>query len=657
MNQVVFKIRNLIDYLNYHTKQYDQGTPEITDAEWDTRYFELAELEKEHQLYFNDSPTQSISYTVVNSLEKVVHNHDMLSLEKTKALSEIKDFLGNVPYLAMCKMDGLTCSLKYYDGVLVSAETRGDGQVGENILHNARVLPSIPKAIPYKGLLIVDGEIICSKHDFKAFENEYKNPRNFAAGSVRLLDASECAKRKLQFVVWDVIQGLDECKYLSEKLLRTAGLGFTVVPYCHSPSYDAIGNKMTDEDFVYHLTTVAEDMGYPIDGMVFKFDDVEYGRSLGQTAHHFRNAMAYKFYDETYPTTLLDIEWSMGRTGVLTPIAIFEPIDIDGSTVERASLHNWTVLNDTLHGRGWRGQKVEVFKANMIIPQIAKAEKDDECTKDYFDYPHVCPICGEPTILREDTDSSFVVCTNSSCEGQFINRLDHFCGKKGLDIRGLSQATLEKLIEWGYVNNLSDLFLLSEVSADWKRKPGFGPKSVSNILSAVEVSRLNCEPDKFIAALGIPLIGASASKELIKRFHTWEAFVTAAESGFKFYELPNFGGEMHSAIVSFDYTEAKDIVNRFITFVSNEQPIHQGSSLDGQTFVITGKVSRFKNRDAVKEAIEAAGGKVVGSVSKSTKYLINNDTTSTSAKNKAAQSLGIPIISEEDLISMLGMSD
>ena len=331
------EIRSLIDYLNAKTAEYDNGTPTISDTEWDAKYFRLKLLEREHSIYFNDSPTQTINYQVVNQLDKIEHNHDMLSLEKTKSLDEVEAFLGKQDYLAMAKMDGLTCSLRYEDGILVSAETRGDGKIGENILHNAKVIPSIPSQIPYKETLIVDGEIICSKLDFKEFEEEYKNPRNFAAGSVRLLDAKECSKRKLQFIAWDVIQGFEDSEFVSDRLVTLKDFGFTVVPYC---AYD---DPQRDVDEVIMW---ADHYGYPIDGVVFKYDNVEYGRSLGKTSHHFKNAIAYKFYDEAYPTELLDIEWGLGRTGVLTPVAIFNPIDIDGSTVERASLLNISVMEE-----------------------------------------------------------------------------------------------------------------------------------------------------------------------------------------------------------------------------------------------------------------------------------------------------------------------
>lgn len=651
MNQVSNKIRELIEYLNYHTKCYDEGKPEISDMEWDIKYYELEKLEKEYSIYFNDSPTQSISYEVINSLEKVVHNHDMLSLEKTKALKEVKDFLGNVPYLAMCKMDGLTCSLKYENGYLISAETRGNGKVGENILHNAKVIPSIPKQIPYTGTLVIDGEIICTKEDFKEFENEYANPRNFASGSIRLLDSNECSKRKLRFVAWDVIEGLEDSDFLTDKFVTLSDFGFTIVPYY-------VYNDCEEE--INKLTLEAEKLYYPIDGIVFKFDDVEYGRSLGQTSHHFKNALAFKFADDTVKSRLFNIDWTMGRTGVLTPVAEFEDIELEGSTVSRASLHNLSVLWDVLGEKPYQGQEVDVFKANMIIPQIKSAvqyeELDDTVKVEFFEIPSVCPICGKPTAQKTDLLSTFLMCENPSCEGKLINRLDHFCGKKGLDIKGLSKATLEKLIDWGWVSSYKDLFELKNHRAEWIRMPGFGIKSVDNILNAIESGR-ECELPAFIASLGIPLIGSTASKEIVKVFPDWNSFIAAVESNYHFWDIPNFGFEMHSAITRFDYTEAKFLYDNYLVVNATQpQSSEVDSTLDGLSLVITGKLNHFKNRDELKALIEARGGKVAGSISGKTSYLINNDVNSSSSKNMSAKKLGVPIISEDAFIEMFSLS-
>ena len=365
------RIEYLIKELNKATKAYDEGQPYMTDAEWDKMYWELVELEASTKTIYADSPTQKISYEVKNKLEKRNHNHKMLSLDKTKEIDEVQNFVGMQDYLAMPKLDGLTLSLRYEGGRLQSAETRGDGYIGEDVTHNALTIFSIPNVIPYKEELILDGEIICKYKDFEQFEKEYKNPRNFAAGSIRLLDAKECASRRLTFVVWDIIKGFDNEKYLSTKFQLAKEQGFAVVPHLAS-CFDTL----TINERIRHTQMVAQQKGYPIDGVVFKFDDIEYGKSLGATAHHFNNAIAYKFYDEVYETKLKYIDWTMGRTGVLTPVAVFEPIEIDGAIVERASLHNVSVMEEILHGTGWKGQRINVAKMNMIIPQIISAEDE-----------------------------------------------------------------------------------------------------------------------------------------------------------------------------------------------------------------------------------------------------------------------------------------
>ena len=648
----VIEIRNKINYLNERTSEYDIGHPTISDAEWDKVYFELDKLEKEYQIYFNDSPTQIINYQVVSSLEKIAHNHEMLSLEKTKSLEEIKDFLGAVPYLAMCKMDGLTCSLKYENGELVSAETRGDGKVGENILHNAKVIPTIPKSIPYKETLVIDGEIICTYHDFENFSSIYKNPRNFASGSIRLLDSKECSKRKLKFVAWEVIEGFEDEEYLSHKLHKIQEYGFLIVPSISNVASDTGKMFIPYEEVSEYLTGRAKAHGYPIDGLVFKFNDIKYGKSLGQTSHHFKNAMAYKFYDEVATSTLISIDWTMGRTGVLTPVAVFEPIELEGSTINRASLHNISIMEELSGGFERVGDTLHIFKANQIIPQISKWEHNDEYNEEtHLNIPEECPVCGGKTEIRKEIDTKVLVCSNSNCEGKLINKLEHFCGKKGLDIKGLSKATLEKLIDWGWVNEFKDLFTLKEHRAEWLKRPGFGVKSVDNILNAIENGK-NCELSNFIASLGIPLIGSTASKDLAKRFGSWNNFIEAVESNYHFWDIPNFGWEMHSAIVNYDYNKAKELYDNYL--IINKVEVNESqNNLEGLVFVITGKVNKYKNRDELKAFIESQGGKVAGSISSKTNYLINNDVNSNSSKNVSAKKLGIPIVSEEDFLKIL----
>ena len=639
-------MNDLVQKLNLATLQYDKGTPIMSDEEWDNLFFELMAMEMDAGYALPDSPTQIISYQVVNQLEKVEHNHKMLSLAKTKEIPEVINFLSHQDSVAMCKMDGLTCSLRYVGGKLVSAETRGNGFIGEDIFHNALVIPSIPKRIKYKDELVVDGEVICTYSDFELFVNEYKNPRNFAAGSIRLLDAKECAQRKLQFVAWDVLKGLDEFETLNVRLNQLSAFGFITVPRICLDSEELKEGIL--ENIVNDIKHLATEFSYPIDGVVFKFDNVAYGRSMGETSHHFKNAIAFKFYDETFGSSLKAIEWTMGRTGVLTPIAIFEPIDMDGSTVERASLHNVTVMKEILGAHAHIGQKVEVYKANMIIPQIYSAEK--ESYGETFEIPTVCPICGGPVTERTDNDSTFLVCTNTSCEGKLINKLDHFCGKKGLDIKGLSKMTLEKLINWGWVSNVDDLYCLQDYTKDWIKKPGFGAKSVEKILDAIDASR-DCTLNSFICALGIPLIGSSASKELIKYFNSWEEFRNAINNGYKFYNIDGFGLEMHNAIIKFDYEIADLIFSKYLKIQElTKEEISSSATLDGITVVITGKLTQYKNRSALQSDIESRGGKVVGSVSKNTDYLINNDNTSSSAKNLSAKKLNIPILTEKDFI-------
>ena len=637
-------MKDLIAQLNKATKAYDEGHPIMTDKEWDDLYFKLLEMERDTGIIYPNSPTQTISYEVVNKLPKVEHNHKMLSLDKTKSPAEVDAFLGNKESVAMAKLDGLTCSLRYMDGKLTSAETRGNGIIGEDITHNAKVIPSIPKEISYKDELIVDGEVVCMIDDFKSFEDTYKNPRNFAAGSIRLLDANECAKRNLTFIAWDVIKGFDDDNSFVSRLTHLQDLGFEIVPWIkENPTY-AIGD----------IQDYCQDHNYPIDGVVFKFDDVAYGKSLGETAHHFKNAIAYKFYDDEYETTLLNIDWGMGRTGVLTPVAIFDPVDIDGSVVSRASLHNLNILDETLGDAPHLHQDIKVAKMNMIIPQVVWADKTIHGVLYYYDYPtftypEVCPICGQPTkIIVSDNGIRELYCSNPACEGKLVNKIDHFLGKKGLDIKGISTATLEKLIDWGWITKIKDIYNLSQYKNEWIRKPGFGEKSVSKILETIENSK-TCELDKFICAIGIPLIGTSMSKQLAKAFHTYDGFRNAVKMHYDFTLLDDFGFVTLDAIMKFDYTEADELANELnIIYTEPEENISQ--NLNGKKIVITGTLSHFKNRAELQKVIENAGGKVVSSVTRSTNILINNNSSSTSAKNVAAKQLGIPILTEEEFL-------
>lgn len=645
----VDEMRDLIEKLNYYTKLYDEGKSPISDKEWDDMYFHLKKLEEETGISLGNSPTIHIDYQVVNQLKKVKHNHPMLSLDKTKSEDEVVEFLAGHDGIAMAKMDGLTCSLCYEDGLLISAETRGNGEIGEDILQNIVRVKGVPIEIPFKDKLVVDGEVICTYEDFEDFSSTYKNPRNFASGSIRLLDSRASAQRRLTFVAWDCITGLDEYKNLSQKIIHLDSLGFIIVPFLVLP----INNSDKINHAISLIKGMAKDFSYPIDGIVFKYNNCEYYQSLGATEHHFRGGLAFKFYDEEYETNLKDIEWSMGKTGILTPVAIYDDVDTDDSIINRASLHNLNIMNQLL-GKPYKGQKIWVCKQNEIIPQVVKSERSDAALT-YIDIPAKCPICGSDTYVKDD----FLYCSNTNCDGKFINQLVHFCGKKGLDIKGLSEATLQKLVDWGWINNYQELFSLSNFRDEWIKKPGFGQKSVDKLLSTIEEVRY-CELWQFISALSIPLIGSTYAKEIAKKCKDWFSFREYVEKNYDFTAWDRFGYEMNDSLHRFNYSQADDLAYKILDIHNSlwadpqaTTPTIKFSEVNGKIFVITGAVRQFQNRDEAKAAIETHGGKVTASVSKNTDYLINNDINSTSSKNIKAKQLGVPIITEEQLIAML----
>lgn len=634
------KIRTLINKLNAYTELYDNGTPAISDEEWDNLYFQLKQMEKESRIIYPDSPTQKVLYNVVNELQKVEHNHLMLSLEKTKDIAEVGKFVYGQEFLAMSKMDGLTCSLLYQNGKLVRAETRGDGIVGEDITHNARVIANIPTEISYKKELVIDGEVICDLLTFNnLFAETYKNARNFAAGSIRLLDSGESKNRHLSFIAWEVIKGFDDINTVNGKLDKISTLGFDTVPRMVSTIFDTTV-------FVREIIAASKHYFYPIDGIVFKINNIKYGKSLGSTDHHFNNAIAFKFYDEVYRTTLKDIEWSMGRTGALTPIAVFDEVDMDGSKVSRASLHNVSIIRDIL-GTPWTGHLIDVYKSNMIIPQIQKNEElNVEVLGPEIYLPTTCPICGGEVKLEETDNSLVLKCMNSACQGKLINKLDHFSGKKGLDINGLSKATLNKLIDWGWLNSLIDIFNLKNYRDKWINKSGFGVASVDKILAAIETSK-NITLDKFISSLGIPLIGSRVAKDIVKHINGYKELKDLIINNYDFSQWDGFGESKSNNLLKFDYTEADEIY-KLLNVAETRSEIAESTFAQDLTVCITGSLKEYKNRAELQSAIESIGGKVVSSISKKVNYLINNDVNSTSSKNQQAKKLNIPIISEKD---------
>lgn len=647
------KIRILIDRLNYYTDLYNKDKSPIPDKDWDNMYFQLQTLEKTSGIIYPDSPTQQIYYNEVTNLKKVTHDHPMLSLDKTKERSVIRTFLGKQPFVVMFKLDGLTCSLTYENGKLTKAETRGNGIEGEDILHNAQVVSNIPQTIhTTQKKIVVDGEIICTYDNFKNFESDYKNPRNFASGSIRLLSAKECAKRKLSFIAWDLIEGYSKVATFEEKLLTLENLGFETVPYMKLNQWnDSVFDIMSEHP---------KQRIYPTDGLVFKFDNLEYGEKQGKTEHHFKNAIAFKKYDELYESRLQQIEWSLGKTGVLTPIAHFNPIEIDGTTIERASLHNVNIMKGLLGDYAYKGQYVKVFKANMIIPQIAegypKMTYEQASTKKYIsanDTLECCPCCHNKVDLIESPDGTLnYYCSNPLCEGKLLNKINHFVGKKGLDIKGISKTTIAKLIDEGWLGCYADIFSLKNYRKEWIKMPGFGVTSVDKILKSIEKHRTTTLA-QFLSALSIPLIGASAAKDIANYFNNdYKAFRAAVDDpDFYFSSIPNFGIEMHKSIKQFNYEEADTIAELLTIEKPKTAESISNSKLQDKIIVITGKLTLFKNRNELKNIIIQNGGKVSESVTAKTNILINNDINSTSAKNKKAKQLGVQILSEASFMN------
>ena len=588
----------------------------------------------------------SVGAPVLDSIKKVhIVDKPMLSLDKVHSIEEIMAFKKDKHLIASVKCDGLSVRLVYEDGELVSANTRGDGFIGGDITEHAHYIQNIPLIIPKTGHVVIDGEVVILEKDFDS--NRFKNQRNAAAGALALLDMNEVKSRKLSFIVWDIISIDDKSNHFIDVLIKAERLGFKVVPY-----KIVFAQDKDIESILEICQRQAKEIGCPCDGVVFKYDDLEYGASLGATAHHFRDAIAWKPAIKEYETEVKDIEWTMGRTGQLTPVLIYNDIDIDGSTCNRASLHNITIMTQ-LMGGAFPGQRVFIYKANEIIPQVSHAQTNNPKRIPGIQIPTTCPYCGGDVEIRKDNDSEVLYCINPNCNGKLVNRLDHFCGKKGLDIKGLSKITLEKLINYGWLNNIEDIFTLNTYKTEWANKPGFGTVSVNKILNAIEESR-KCSTAKFICAIGIPLIGKVASEALAKKFGDYKTFREAVDNNSQeLYEIAGIGEVMIQTLLDYDFTEADSIFEKYIEEMRPVVSISTSNKLEGKTFVVTGKLKLYKNRNQIKAVIEEKGGKVTDSVSSKTDYLINNDAESTSSKNLKAKQLNIPIITEDEFLTLI----
>lgn len=617
---------------------YNTDNPIISDKEYDN-------LIKR----YGEEP--SVGAPVLDSIKKItIADKPMLSLDKVHNEKEIISFSNGYDIVASIKCDGLSVRLIYKNGILFSANTRGNGNEGADITEHIKYFTNVPLKILKTEKYIIDGEAIIYNDDFKIINknNQFKNSRNTASGSLASLDMNIVKQRHLSFIAWDVIQGGCSSEYYHYNMEEAENLGFTTVPMLILDATKVEQKEIANINQT--LLKESKEKGIPCDGVVWRINDTKEGNRRGQTAHHFLNAIAWKPNDEEYKTELLDITYDVSRRGILTPVAIFTPINIDDTVVSKASLHNLSVMHETLGLYPEYKQKIWVSKMNMIIPQIVRAEKNDIPHDHIIQEQTCCPICGGPLEVRRDGIADILYCTNPNCSRKIINQLDFALGKKALDIKGLSKATLEKLIDWNWINSFSDIFELKDHRLEWARKTGFGIKSVDKILNSIAVSS-HTTLDKVIAACMIPNIGATASKDLAKYFKTWDNFRKSITDNFDFTSLPNMGSVADYDIKHHDYSEMDMIVNRYLTIEKeSKEGTDNNTILNDKIFVITGKLS--VTRDKLKAELEEAGAKVTGSVSTKTDYLIANAPENTT-KYKKAKILNIPIISEAQVRIML----
>lgn len=638
----VDKIRQLIDELNeYRDQYYNHNSSLVSDEHYDELFDQLKKLEDEKNIHFADSPTQSVGYEVKSALRKVTHSHPMLSLDKTKNLEDIVKFLDGHAGVIMAKMDGLTCSIRYENGNLVSAETRGNGTTGEDVTHNIKFVKDVPLTIPVKDTVVVDGEIIIAEDDFitinNSCDNIYANPRNLAAGSIRLLNSAESAKRKLRFVLWKVIEGVTTRSF-HESLQYPATWGFNIVPEMLLP--DSVNSDELNF-YVASIRKLCESEGYPIDGCVFGYNDLEYAASLGMTSHHVRSQMAFKFYDEKYKTTLRYVDWTMGKTGALTPTAVFDTVEIDGTAVSRASMHNLTImkkLNPSI------GCTCDVFKANMIIPQIDKCYDDGEET---IMIPKVCPICGEKTEVRKDNESEVLYCVNPECKGKLLGRLCTFVSKQGMNIEGLSEGRLQQLINWDAITKFSDIYELENYADALAEEDGWGEKLVKKIIISIHCSQENTTLDHYLTALSIDGVGATTAKAIADYYHgSINDLLNDWEDGADFSKIPGQGPALNKAMHTFiKYHDFEELNYIDILVLPETNAPTKTTKITGKTFCITGTFS--VSRSELQKQLEDCGGTFTSGVSKKTDVLFVG--SSAGSKLYKATKLGIQIVTENEL--------
>ena len=644
------RMQELVGLLNRAAKAYYQDAEEImSNYEYDKLYDELLALETELGITFSNSPTVNVGYEVLSELPKERHESPMLSLDKTKEVEALKDFLGEQKAVLSWKMDGLTIVLTYRDGELYKAVTRGNGEVGEVITNNAKVFKNVPLKIQHKGELILRGEAVISYSDFEKINEKiedvdakYKNPRNLCSGSVRQLNNQITAERNVQFYAFSLVQaeGVDFKNSRLYQMEWMKAQGFDVVEH-----YEVNKDSIEGEILKFSEKITAND--FPSDGLVLVYDDIAYGKSLGRTSKFPRDSMAFKWADEIRKTILKEIEWSPSRTGLINPVAIFEPVELEGTTVSRASVHNLSIMEELELGIG---DEIEVYKANMIIPQIAQ----NLTRSGVKDIPEACPVCGGQTEVRKVSNAKALYCTNPDCQAKHVKAFTLFVSRDALNIEGLSESTLEKFISKGFIHEFADIFHLDRHKDEIQNMEGFGEKSYKNLVASYEKARTTTLP-KVIYSLGIAGIGLANAKVICREFENdIEKMICASEEDLS--QIAGIGQVLAKAFTDyFKETANVEKLRRLLAELVIPQETTEKSEqiFKGMNFVITGSVNHFANRNEVKDLIESLGGKVTGSVTSKTNYLINNDVTSTSSKNKKANELGIPIISEETFLEMV----
>ncbi|MDY5845819.1 MAG: NAD-dependent DNA ligase LigA [Bariatricus sp.] len=645
------RMQELVELLNQAGRAYYQESREImSNFEYDALYDELKSLEEETGIVLAQSPTIHVGYEVLSELPKERHESPMLSLDKTKEVSRLKEFVGNQKAVISWKMDGLTIVLTYRDGQLYKAVTRGNGEVGEVITNNARVFKNIPLQIAYQGELILRGEAVIGYKDFERINEtiedvdaKYKNPRNLCSGSVRQLNNEITAKRNVKFYAFTLVKADDVDFHNSREyqLDWLKGQGFEVVEH-----YPVIAEQL-EERVAYFAEKISEN-DFPSDGLVLVYDDIAYGRSLGRTAKFPRDSFAFKWADELKETHLLEIEWSPSRTGLINPVAIFEPVELEGTTVSRASVHNLSIMEELALGIG---DTIEVYKANMIIPQIAR----NLTRSGNIEIPKICPVCGGDTEVRQMNDAKSLYCTNPDCQAKRVKSFALLASRDALNIEGLSEATLEKFIAKGFIHKYTDIFHLDRYQEEIQTMEGFGEKSYANLMTSIGKARKTTLP-KVIYSLGIAGVGLANAK-LICREMEYDIEKMMHANVEELAEIQGVGPVMAKAFTDYFSSEVKKA--EFLELLSELEIQEEAKTAEqqfaGMNFVITGSVNHFANRNEVKELIEQRGGKVTGSVTGKTNYLINNDVNSTSSKNKKARELGVPIISEDEFIELAGL--